>query len=78
MSPGDPLRLERKVANGILFVLYALLAAALLVMLVTYVRSPRSWPLPAWLSVGFPLALCIGVVHFGRRTWQSWRRFRRR
>ncbi len=73
------LRNERRVSSAILAMVHALLAAALVAMMASYWRyvSPETREaLPPWLEIGFPVAICIGALHFLRRSLQAWRRFR--
>ena len=72
--------LERRISAAIIAVVQLLVAVALAGMLHAYLRYARPQTgddLPTWLAIGFPVALCIGVLHFLRRSFVSWRRFRR-
>ena len=71
---------EPRVTSAILCALYLLLSVGLIALLGAYLRyvRPSVENIPSWLAIGFPVALCMGTLHFGHRSFQAWRRFRRR
>jgi uncharacterized membrane protein YhdT len=70
---------ERRVAAAIQTALHLGLAVALLWLLAVYLRDVQPNAVreaPRWLEIGFPIAICLGAVHFLRRSWLAFRRFR--
>ncbi len=69
---------ERRIAAALQLAIYILLAGALAAFLVVYFRFRPRTELSPWLAYGFPIAICIAILHFGRRAILSWRRLRNR
>lgn len=71
---------ERVVTRAIVLVLNGALAVALAWLAVVYWRvvRPGIEAVPALLRDGLPVAICMGVLHFGRRAWRTWRDLRER
>ena len=76
MSPGSPFDVERRISGIIQSVVYGLLSGALIWLLWIYLDRirPRGTETPLWLEIGFPLAICLGALHFARRGVVAWRR----
>jgi len=74
------LKTERLVTSWIVLALNVALAIALGWLAVVYwqVVRPGIEAVPAWLRDGFPIALCIGILHFSRRSWRAWVRLKAR
>jgi hypothetical protein len=68
---------ERQIACALQGIIHLLLAGALAAFLVIYLRNRPSADLPAWLAYGFPIAICMGILHFGRRSLLFWKRLRK-
>ncbi len=75
---GGGLDRERRIVLAVQGTIHLLLAGVLAVFFVVYLRNRPSAELPVWLAYGFPIAICIGVLHFGRRAVLCWRGIRRR
>lgn len=76
--PPTGTRLERRISAMILIGVNLAVIGALIWLYVTIHRTvnPRATSMPVWIEFGYPAATCIAIVHFGRRAWQAWRRFR--
>lgn len=72
-------RAERRISAGVLVAVNLAVIAALVWLYVEIDRTvlPRATSVPRWVAIGYPLATCIAAVHFGRRAWLAWKRFRR-
>jgi len=77
-SSSSSTRTERRISAALLVVTHLCVIAALLWLYLTIERSvfPRATSMPLWVRIGYPLATCTGVIHFGRRAWQAYKRFR--
>jgi hypothetical protein len=76
--PPTGIRLERRISAVLLIGVNLAVIGALIWLYVTIETTvfPRAGDVSTWIRIGYPAATCIAIVHFGRRAWQAYKRFR--